>query len=102
MHGEIEDIEEPLTDRSLRAATILVLLAGGTFSALEFVHWLVHGGFGPFLIGTAFALLLFFLLVLWSRLLSKGFQGLRSRGTILALGGLVITASFLFEHFLFA
>lgn len=77
-----------------------VLIFGGGFLALEFLHWLAHGGFSKFLIGSALAIVFFFFLVLWANFLAKGSQILRSKPAAFALIGLLVAGGVISHYFL--
>ena len=79
-----------------------VILVGGGFFLLEFVHWLVNGGFKPFLTGVAFVTVFFFLLVMWSRLLATGGRNLRRKPSLYAFLGILTAGGILIQHFLAA
>ncbi|MGJ8723685.1 MAG: hypothetical protein ACSHYB_03930 [Roseibacillus sp.] len=102
-----EDESRPLPpdhqlDATLRVVVGAIILLGGGFFLLEFVHWLVNGGFKPFLTGAAFVTIFFFLLVLWSRLLAHGGRSLRRKPSVYALFGLLTAGGILIQHFLAA
>lgn len=99
-----EDETRPLPpnqrlDAVLRVLVGGVILIGGGFLLLEFVHWLANGGVKPFLAGAGFAAAFFFLLVLWSRLLAHGGRSLRRKPTLYALLGLLTALGILLQHF---
>jgi hypothetical protein len=87
-------------DATLRVIVGAIILVGGGFLVLEFVHWLVNGGLRPFLTGAAFTIAFFFLMILWSRLLAHGGRSLRRRPSLYALLGLVTALGILLQHFL--
>ncbi|MDQ8189499.1 hypothetical protein [Roseibacillus persicicus] len=100
-----EDESRPLPpdarlDATLRVVVGAVILIGGGFLLLEFVHWLANGGLRPFLIGAAFTAIFFFLLVLWSRLLSQGGRALQKRPSLYAVMGALTAAGILIQHFM--
>ena len=102
-----EDETRPLPpdkrlDATLRFIVGAIILLGGGYFLLEFVHWLVDGGLKPFLIGAAFVTVFFFLLVLWSRLLAHGGRNLRRKPSIYALLGVLTAGGFLIQHFMTA
>ncbi len=92
---------DPQFDALVRFIVGGILLLGGGFLLLEFIHWLANGGLKPFLMGTLCVTLFFFFLVLWSRLLASGGRSLRRRPTIYAAFGLLTTLGILVQHFLF-
>ena len=93
---------DPQLDATLRFVVGAVILLGGGFFLLEFVHWLVSGGLKPFLTGIAFITVFFFLLVLWSRVLARGGRNLRRKPSLYALLGLLTAGGILIQHFLAA
>lgn len=100
-----EDESKPLPpdqklDATLRVIVGGIILIGGGFLALEFVHWLSNGGLKPFLFGLAITTAFFFLMVLWSRLLAHGGRSLRKTPLLYALLGLLTAAGILIQHFL--
>ncbi|MDP0490453.1 MAG: hypothetical protein Q7Q71_05340 [Verrucomicrobiota bacterium JB023] len=101
-----EDFQEepldPAVDRATRTLVLLILLFGGGYALLEFAHWLTHGGFRPFIVGSAFAAALIFFLVLWAKLLSRGVEVLRSKPFVISLCGLGTALGILVHHFLIA
>ena len=101
----IEDETRPLTadpklDSFVRFVVGAVLIFGGGFFALEFIHWLAHGGLPDFLIGSVVAGLIFFGLVLWSCLLSDGSRFLRSRPAAFLLVGLLVAGGLIGHLFI--
>ncbi len=104
IHMNLEDETQPLPpderlDATLRVIVTGVLLLGGGFFLLEFVHWLANGGLRPFLIGL-FSLAAFFLiLVLWSQLLASGGRQLRGRPLLYSFLGLLTVAGLIAQHF---
>lgn len=100
-----EDESRPLPpdarlDATLRVVVGTVLIVGGGFLLLEFVHWLAHGGLRPFLIGTAISLVFFFFLVLWSQFLARGGRSLRRKPSLYSLLGIATALGILIQHFL--
>ena len=100
-----EDETRPLPpdqklDSSLRVIVGGIILIGGGFLVLEFVHWLTNGGLKPFLIGTAFLAVFFFLLILWSRLLAQGGRTLRQKPSLYAVLGFLTALGILAAHFM--
>lgn len=100
-----EDETRPLPpnqrlDAILRVVVGGILLIGGGFLLLEFVHWLANGGMKPFAQGLVFVLGFFFLLVLWSLFLAKGGRSLRKRPSLYALLAGLTALGILIQHFL--
>ncbi|MEM9080188.1 MAG: hypothetical protein AAGC74_05785 [Verrucomicrobiota bacterium] len=95
----LEELPDPTLDRILRVVTTAILIFGGGYLALEFTYWLTHGGFQPFLLGSAFIAALFFLLIIWARILARGVSSLRTRPLIFALFGLATALGILAQHF---
>ena len=100
-----EDETEPLPPDAKLDATVRVVvggvtLIGGGFLLLEFVHWLANGGLRPFLLGAAFTTVFFFLMILWSRLLSQGGRALQRRPSLYAIFGLLTAGGIIAQHFL--
>lgn len=91
---------DPQLDAVLRLVVGLILLVGGGFLLLEFVHWLFNGGLRPFLIGSTGLSAFFLLLVFWSRLLASGGRNLRQRPFLYAIFGLLTIAGILLQHFI--
>lgn len=91
---------DPRSDAVLRILFGAIVLLGGGFFALEFVHWLAHGGLPKFLLGLFTASALFLLLVLWSQFLSAGSRRFRSMPATYATMGLLTALGFLALHFL--
>lgn len=75
---------DPLMDAVMRVIFGGILLFGGGFFALEFVHWLAHGGLPVFLLGLLGASALLLVLVLWSQLLSAGSRAFRTMPVLYA------------------
>lgn len=103
----LDDESRPLPpdarlDTTLRILVGLLLVVGGGFFLLEFVHWLANGGLRPFLVGAVLTSLFFFVLVLWSRLLSQGGRALQRRPSLYAVLGLLTAIGILLQHFLMA
>ncbi|MBK1832776.1 hypothetical protein [Roseibacillus ishigakijimensis] len=90
---------DPKLDAFLRILVGAVILLGGGFLLLEFVHWLAHGGLRPFLVGAAFTVVFFYLLILWSRVLSAGGRALKQRPSLYAFLGLLTAIGLLVQHF---
>ena len=93
---------DPQLDATLRVVVGAVILLGGGFFLLEFVHWLANGGLKPFFTGVAFVTIFFFLLVMWSRLLASGGRNLRRKPSLYAILGLLTAAGVLIQHFMAA
>lgn len=87
-------------DAILRVVVGGILLFGGGFLVLEFVHWLVNGGAKPFLTGLALIGAFLFLMVLWARLLSHGGRSLQRRPALYAGLGVLTAIGILIQHFL--
>ena len=103
MHLEDESRQlppDPRLDSTIRVVVGAVVLVGGGFFLLEFIHWLVHGGLKPFLMGVAVVGAFFFLLVLWSRFLAGGTNSLRRRPLLYGACGLLTAGAMLILHFL--
>lgn len=100
-----EDETKPLPpdhqlDATLRVVVGAVILLGGGFLLLEFVHWLVNGGLKPFLTGAAFTAIFFFSLVLWSQLLARGGRSVRRKPSLYVFLVLLTAGGILAQHFL--
>ena len=100
----IEDESRPLPDDPkfdviVRFIVGGILIFGGGYFALEFLHWISHGGFSDFLTRSAIAVLIFFGLVLFSCALAKGSSFLRSRPAGFLLVGILVAGGLL-GHFL--
>lgn len=91
---------DPRLDVVVRMGVGAVLIFGGGFLALEFLHWLAHGGWPKFLIGSAVAAVFFFFLILWANFLAKGSRLLRSKPAAFTLIGLLIAGGVISHYFI--
>jgi hypothetical protein len=91
---------DPQLDAVLRVVFGAILLFGGGYLALEFVHWLAHGGWSSFLWGLLIFGGVFLLLVVWSQILAVGTRRFRSMPVIYATIGCLTALGFLGLHFL--
>lgn len=91
---------DPRTDAIFRVIFGAILLFGGGFFALEFVHWLAHGGLPKFLLGLLIASALFLILVIWSQFLSAGSRLFRTMPVVYATVGFLTALGFLAIHFM--